>query len=654
VSYRTDNRKYVKLLKLLAAYDTLFYRLGLAKSSASEQDAEAQRLMTQFEPEYAEVFVDATEELRSNTSTAAMERGLREGDNSAIFSAIPLAAYTTQLIGFTPVSVQSLQQTGALAAREIRSQTRQAFLFDISQDNAQRYLQQHGAALIRDVSNETRQAIQGAILRANQDGLSSRSAAREIRGLVGLTDRDTQAVQSLRARMVAAGNTPAQIERTTRAKTNQLLRRRAGNIARTESATAVGDGRQQAWQQAINEGVVDATKATKSAMAAIDNRTSLLCRNIDGSTVPINQPFETIEGPQDTTPFHASCRTSITMSAKGKALRGPNDLEQNKREYREAQKRLREIKPKRKPPKPPAKKKPRTKLPSEKPVKVPVSQIRAGQSSVTANIERPQWVSGFQRELANNPNALNNAAEWKKFTTNYFNSLPADQRMNMTGNQIYNSLSDFHKNWKSGSSRGAGALFKNWGERMTGNGAVFHRQYIDADRVLRERLISQTSNSYLNRIKKQFGLTTAQTEGMRNALPNWTYWTNQSAMRQASIPSGIRLYRGLSYRYTQGLRTAYSQAGRSIKKLSGIIRLEQNPAQSWTASQTIARRFSRGATSRDLATRGQFGALVSQDVRRSEVVLWDGLSPLYGSTHTGQQEYVTLSSRLGKVKVLEQ
>lgn len=51
--------------------------------------------------------------------------------------------------------------------------------------------------------------------------------------------------------------------------------------------------------------------------SVIDNRTTVVCLHAAGQIRPISEPFDTLLGPQDETPFHVRCRSHIVPYMKG-------------------------------------------------------------------------------------------------------------------------------------------------------------------------------------------------------------------------------------------------------------------------------------------------------------------------------------------------
>ena len=200
--------------------------------------------------------------------------------------------------------------------------------FDIVNPYAVRWASQHAAETIQGISAETSQAVRDIIGRAIIEGNAPRVAARDIRRVVGLTQRDALAVDRFSQGMGQAPNARSMADRMA----DRLLRRRAENIARTETMLAANRGQQAAWDAAADQGLID-RGARKVWIATGDRRTCPICRVLDGQTVGFADNFAITEqatgftdsgeiagtralarpSSERTPPAHASCRCTTGL-----------------------------------------------------------------------------------------------------------------------------------------------------------------------------------------------------------------------------------------------------------------------------------------------------------------------------------------------------
>jgi len=108
------------------------------------------------------------------------------------------------------------------------------FRFDAKNRKAQRAAARHGAQLVREVSQETKRALRLVIVRAIRRGVPPLEAARQIREMVGLTQRQAMAVAHFREELENTGLIPSRIDAAVSRLAAKKLRERAENIARTE------------------------------------------------------------------------------------------------------------------------------------------------------------------------------------------------------------------------------------------------------------------------------------------------------------------------------------------------------------------------------------------------------------------------------------
>ena len=85
---------------------------------------------------------------------------------------------------------------------------------------------------------------------------------------------------------------------------------RAEVIARTETMRASNLGQQEAWNQAIDEGLLTGQEK-KEWIATPDDRECDDCDDVDGQRVPIDGEFDTSEGSLDGPPLHPNCRCTV-------------------------------------------------------------------------------------------------------------------------------------------------------------------------------------------------------------------------------------------------------------------------------------------------------------------------------------------------------
>lgn len=175
------------------------------------------------------------------------------------------------------------------------------------------------ADLITNVNKETKAAIRQMIFEAIRDGDAPDVAQKMIRQVAGLTKRDAMTLKRV------AMEHPQRVDRL-RA---QMVRRRALNIARTETMRAANLGQRATWEKMIADGFLDRETFRIEWICTDDDRLCPECAPMEGETVAIEESFtqtergvlpsqrEPFDGPTvEAPPLHPGCRCT-TAAASG-------------------------------------------------------------------------------------------------------------------------------------------------------------------------------------------------------------------------------------------------------------------------------------------------------------------------------------------------
>jgi hypothetical protein len=125
--------------------------------------------------------------------------------------------------------------------------------------------------LVVGIDEPTVDALRQIIAYCIQNGIPPARSATMIGAVVGLDPRRAAALQRYEAGL--AGLPSSNIADLVAAQGDKLLRDRGYLIARTETIAAGVTGTQAAWNQAINGGMLDATRFGQTWIAASDDRT---------------------------------------------------------------------------------------------------------------------------------------------------------------------------------------------------------------------------------------------------------------------------------------------------------------------------------------------------------------------------------------------
>lgn len=188
------------------------------------------------------------------------------------------------------------------------------YTFDLVNPEAVLWAQLRAATFVTGVSDETRRAIRALIARALSDGIAPRDVAKQIRPLIGLTERDALAVGNLQTRLIEEGRSARAIERLVTRYANRLLRLRAETIARTEIMAAANSGQVALWDNSVRDGLLIAGEWDKAWLTAHDERTCPRCGPLDGVRTAF--PNGTFPGADGRPPLHPRCRCAVVARRK--------------------------------------------------------------------------------------------------------------------------------------------------------------------------------------------------------------------------------------------------------------------------------------------------------------------------------------------------
>jgi hypothetical protein len=250
-----------------------------------------------LEPPLRRRFLDAVRQLQGRVSFADIERALRAGGLTIELSQL-LNSLPRELRPAVRVMNDAFAQAAQVTLRRGNLQIRGAF--NLTNPLAVNAADTGSARLVREITTETRRSLQQIIQRSIIEGIPPKQAARLIRPLIGLTQKQADAVFTkwLKAGDAAAGRYAA-----------QLLRHRAQTIARTETIRASVDGQLAIWKAAQAQGLLP-NHARKRWIVTPDDRLCPRCAPLQGVEVQLHQTFPGgVSGP----PLHPNCRCAVSV-----------------------------------------------------------------------------------------------------------------------------------------------------------------------------------------------------------------------------------------------------------------------------------------------------------------------------------------------------
>lgn len=175
------------------------------------------------------------------------------------------------------------------------------------------------------MSRAQREAVRVQMRRAMARGEDLTKATARIKRLhLGLSPRDSLALDNYREALRKQGIPEARVERQVRAYSKRLQAKRNQLIASQEIAIAYGDAKRAEWTKAQDAGVLS-DKAMRVYHTHPDERTCEVCRPLDGTKRKLDDPVAP--------PMHVSCRCWETIEDPG-AKTGMLKQAKVKRPYR--------------------------------------------------------------------------------------------------------------------------------------------------------------------------------------------------------------------------------------------------------------------------------------------------------------------------------
>jgi hypothetical protein len=170
----------------------------------------------------------------------------------------------------------------------------------------------NAARRVTTISAKTRAALRQEIVRAVRGGEHPSVVARRIVGKIGLNARQAAAMEKLRARLLKRATTEKQIaavERKIASLTKRGIRKRAVDIARTETAQALSDGWRAGVNDAVKRGMIGPGARREWNTAGFD--VCPLCKRLNNVKIPVDEeyPYGGGWGP----PRHVRCRCAESL-----------------------------------------------------------------------------------------------------------------------------------------------------------------------------------------------------------------------------------------------------------------------------------------------------------------------------------------------------
>jgi hypothetical protein len=328
-----------------------------------------------FEPRLSAAILSALNAQADSVDLDLLAAAIEAGDVSRVVALLDIDPAIVALGSATPVVQQATYAGGIAAAATITAwrPTGLSFAFNTLNPRLLTWLQTYNLGLIRQINDGTKEGVRQYLLTGMEAGKNPKAVAREIKDIIGLTDRQAQAVKNYRrqleefhTRRSAAGFNlgakidrvngtqvfrpdadgkpkdgikerrlrdfrhdgqlrrametgkplkPEQVDKMVAAYARKYRAYRARTIARTEAIRTTNVGVQEAWHQAMDAGVVPEDLTRKKWIVARDERLCEVCGPIPKMNpklgVKHGQPFKTPDGMVNLPPIHPNCRCTV-------------------------------------------------------------------------------------------------------------------------------------------------------------------------------------------------------------------------------------------------------------------------------------------------------------------------------------------------------
>jgi hypothetical protein len=345
----------------------------LVHKAATGGHTAIEALAAKLEKNLAQAILSALTAQKEALDLDAIAAALEAGNIGQVLALLDLPASLAKLDTITPAIQDGVYLSGTAAAAGIARATGVQFVFGRLNPRLLTWLQTYSLGLIRQINTTTKEGIRQFLLTGMKAGDNPKVVARQVKGIIGLTDRQAKAVQNYRRQLEsfherrsaaafglgnkvnrvngtqvtildADGNnsdgidqrrlrdyrydsqmqramqtgkplSPAQINKMVDAYERKYLAYRSRTIARTEATRANNVGVQDAWHQAIESGVASEDLVRKQWIVAKDERLCAVCGPIPKMNpkkgVKHGQSFMTPNGPTSLPPIHPNCRCSV-------------------------------------------------------------------------------------------------------------------------------------------------------------------------------------------------------------------------------------------------------------------------------------------------------------------------------------------------------
>lgn len=306
--------------------------------------AAVHRIADRLTPEVRDRFIAAVESVRNSVNLSALEAAVAAGDVEAIRTALgagQLRAALSRADSLEEVFRRGYLATGELSGGVLSNELGVDYSFNVRDPNAVIFARGQAGTLITQIDRDQLKMVREILSWAAVEGLTTTQQARLIHDVVGIRHDWARAPWNIRQEIIdgrAAAATSRRLDAATKQQirsrikngtvtsefldevqskyAHALRRRRALDIARTETIRSNNAGLQRSWITADDQGFLPKTAAREWIVTPDerlrDTHAAVPFMNPEG--VPLREPFETPLGAVMYPPLEPLCRCSVGLS----------------------------------------------------------------------------------------------------------------------------------------------------------------------------------------------------------------------------------------------------------------------------------------------------------------------------------------------------
>ena len=260
-----------------------------------------------MEEEFKEVFLDATGEIKEDLVLTRMKEGFAIGDINKVQAQLDWENYEVNLEPLIEDYTITINRAGEDVIAHLPPNYR-GVTFNVNHPRVIQYINDRTGFLISAITESNRIAVRNIIQDAYIRGYHPDVATRHIRNIVGLTQRQSQAVDNYVNRLIEDGVAQRVALNRGEEYADRLLNYRAETIARTETMDAVNHAHQETIIQGAEQNIIPEDKTVKIFLTTPDDRRCDYCSAVDGQERGLREEFRTPLGNFQTSPIHPNCR----------------------------------------------------------------------------------------------------------------------------------------------------------------------------------------------------------------------------------------------------------------------------------------------------------------------------------------------------------